>query len=767
MLKSKSEHRLKFFSLFFIVFLVVAGTVLYSGTLVAGFHLDDFRTIVLNDAIDDPGDFVRIAAFNPRRIIGTYTFAVNRAFTGADPAGFHIVNILIHILASIVVYLLSTRLAESKPIGSPLLSARIFGAFCALVFISHPIQTQAVTYIVQRYASLMSLMYLGALLAYVQARISTGRRRIAWFAVASILAIAAMFTKETALTIPFAVALLECYFFSDSPRSFLGKLTSQRAWYVIAPGLLITSLVTYLAVRSLGNLFPSVVSQRYGDPLLTPAVYLATQFTVIPRYLMLLLFPAGQTIDHDVPAADSFADPAVAGGMLFIFLLLAGVIFLYRRNRLVSFGIAWFLTTLMIESSIWPLGNVMFEHRLYLPMFGFALALTGTVAHIGDGRIRTIGFTALAAAVVAFGWLTVTRNMVWGDEITLWSDAIRKAPHKSRPYHCLALAYQQEGDVVTAERLYREALSRNPDNEETLNNLGLILIGKKEYIEAGEVLSHALELEPDTVATLNSMATLSLALGRNDTAASYLRRALEREPDSAETHANLGYMLFLTGKINAAERHLDTAISLDPGIAAAHVTRGRIFLSRGDTTGADKEFSVALGLEPHNPFAWYERGNIFVGSGSYDKAAACFRNARTHDPTFLDAYRNEGNVLLTLGRTGEALEIYRRGLDVSPGNRSLGKNYAIALSIAGEDSLALIQITDILAGGDDFEARYLAGEIALKRKEYEKAERHLLAAAAMKPGSPDIHRMLATCYRALGNAAQAARHQSRADSLSR
>lgn len=543
-----------------IIFLVLT---VYSNTLDAPFHFDDANNIVYNPWIKDLRNFIDPDIINRHfqtRYIGSLTFALNYSLHGFDVKGYHLVNILIHLLNALLLYWL-VKLVFSTPFfsapgGGPAFSdgSRSFIAFLsALFFAVHPLQTQAVTYIVQRFTSLATLFYLLSLLLYIKWRESK-ERRTGWSAAGILLyagsflsAVLAVKTKEIAFTLPVVLVLCEALFF--------GGKVAKRALF-LAPFFLVILLIPLSLAGADGSLaFMNGISMNEqavnlsGDrSSIARGDYLFTQFRVIVTYIRLLVLPAGQNVDHDPPVFTSFFDPEVLLSFLFLASIVLAGAYLFRLSgrperkdrswlRLVSFGIFWFFITLAPESSVVPILDVMFEHRVYLPSIGF---FTACAAAIGAGRERWGGRAAYAekaivsavlAAALALSGAAYARNEVWRDDVSLWRNAAEGSPNKARVRANLGVAYAKEGRTGEAIREFETALELAPHLVETHYDLGVAYTAQGRIDEAVKEYQEAIRLLPGHARAHNNLALAYIDLGRTDDAVREFQTLLRISPN--------------------------------------------------------------------------------------------------------------------------------------------------------------------------------------------------------------------------------------------
>jgi len=357
-------------SLAVLLLLSLLAALIYSNTFSIPFHFDDADNIVQNPQIKDLTNFFDLSG---SRYVGFLSFALNYSVGGLQVFEYHLVNLIIHIANGFLVYSLVLLLfkAESQHSSltthdSPLTTVPWIALGAAMLFVAHPIQTQAVTYIVQRFASLVTLFYLLTVFCYLKWRLASSetRSRYLWYGGALLSTVLAMKTKENSFTLPFMILSVEAIFFRSSTR---------KRWLALLPFLLTLPIIPLSHPGAMGE---GEAGFAQGTAEISRSDYLFTQFRVIVTYLRLLFLPIGQNLDYDYPIYHSILEPAVLFSFLFlllIFVVSLFVIFYSRLTtqdsqlRLMGFGMVWFFLTLSIESSIIPIKDVIFEHRLYLP----------------------------------------------------------------------------------------------------------------------------------------------------------------------------------------------------------------------------------------------------------------------------------------------------------------------------------------------------------------------------------------------------------------
>lgn len=575
--------------------IITFGLLVYSRTLNVPFILDDFSNIVDNPAIRSIwglfADPIR------PRIVGNVSFALNYWIGGLDVVGYHIFNIAIHLLNAVMVFwlvklTLRTTFFQAGSNGERSLSfdATTIALFVGLIFVVHPVQTQAVTYIVQRYASLASLFYLLSILMYAMWRLSEsnaaavalGRevptgykwKRSFYYATAISSALLAMGTKEIAFTLPAVIILWEFSFFSGDLK--------RRIVYLI-PFVLTTVLIPLMHFASGGPLF-SATGITEPPPVID---YFLTQGRVIVTYIRLLFFPAGQNLDYDYPIYGSFFQPAVLISFILLFAIAGTGAALYYRSsrskdnalmRLAGFGIFWFFITLSVESSFISIPDVIFEHRLYLPAAGLIITVVTSVYLVLQRlkeRIRSIEWLVALVAILVIVVLAVSafaRNSVWHDDVSIWEDVVSKSPNKARPHTNLGVSYKDAGQLQKAQTEFELALRTDTGSTESAKihyNLGVNYIRLGDNEKAVSELTQALAIDPAFVEAYSNLGAAYMNLRQYDQAITVLEDATSLDPDLIEAHYNLGISYEMIGSRDQATAEFEDVLRIDPGFAAA------------------------------------------------------------------------------------------------------------------------------------------------------------------------------------------------------
>lgn len=454
-------------TLFFLFLLVVLGHLLYFNALYTDFQYDDERfltTISESPSVFDPV-FYQQWQF---RSITALTFKANETFFESDIVTLHYVNLLIHIVNSILVFGLCCTVCEvlkEKTRGIPR-SYLTLSFFAAAIFLVHPLQTQAVTYITQRLASLTTLFYVASVYSYISFRRKVDIDRsvssqIIWFVQAIIYGLLALLSKETGSSLPFMLLFVELLLFSDvfnSWKKATTYLVQEKYKLVFFLGMI--AYVIQLNQHRI-EYYLSIVKENTYAETYTGIEYWYTQQVVLVQYLRLAIFPVGQSLEHYVPVATVFFETRVMVSFLLL-SFLAYIAFYFRKKQpLISFSIGWFFIAHMVESSFFPLEDVMVEHRMYLPMVGISILFTWIVYVALQGRLLLFS-CILTVIICVYGYATIERNKVWFSPLRMWEDVLQKNPKSARAHQNLAVYYTRQSAFELVEAHYKAAVEMYP-----------------------------------------------------------------------------------------------------------------------------------------------------------------------------------------------------------------------------------------------------------------------------------------------------------------
>ena len=611
-----------------IILITSLGLIVYSNTFFCSFQFDDLHYIVENSFITSFQNLLTHWQFYPCRFITFLSIVLNYHFNGLNVFGYHVFNLAIHLASAILVWWLAILTLSTPAMKEDKISehAHLMALLIGLVFVSHPLQTESVTYIWQRTTSMAAMFYLASLCLYIKARLFIYRQGACllpseqtadhkdrpYYIASLIMAVMAMFTKENTVTLPLMILLYEFSFFKFKRISNLKYLF---------PFLLTLFIIPLTILFTKAPQFQSIQKFIHTPGGTSPFHYLLTQFKVFLTYIRLLFLPLNQNIDYNYPVSKSiFEIPTLSG-----FLFLAGILFwakqLFAKHRLLSFSILWFFLTLSLESSLFPLKNIIFEHRLYLPLVGYSIFLVSGLYYFFGRNAPKTTIIVLSIIITFNSILTYQRNKVWKDEITLWSDALHQSPHNLRSNYNLGLAYYK------------------------LRNL--------------------------TQSILN------------------FKKAIDIDPNFADAHYNLGLSYFKSGLLTPSTLEYNKTIEIAPTFVKAYINRGNNYAMQGDFTKALSDYNNAVEINPNIPEGYYSRGNAYVSKNNPTQALLEYSKAIEINPDYAGAYLNRGNTYLMQGNATQALSDYSKTIELRPSFTQAYNNRAFVYYLLKEYDMAL------------------------------------------------------------------------------
>ena len=539
---------------FFAICLI--GFLSYSNSFEAAFQFDDEGFIINNNYLHDVTSLKGLKQIyshhRPSRFVGFVSLAIDYHFYHENVFGYHITNFIVHILNGFFVWWFVMQVLSLKKFQeSPLNKAKnLIAFFAALIFVSHPLQTQAVTYIYQRAASLASFFYLVSVNFYLKGRRNQKNNgSFVWFfVVAGISAVLGMLTKETLFTLPFIIILFETGFLDDSDKDKKGLSKKVMTLFLI-----ITPLILFIPATfgfDLSKVFTPLVLRANEHEIVTSGKYFLSQCRVIPQYIRLLFIPLGQNLDYDLPLAHSLWDAGVLPGMIFILSLIGAAFFLMKRNKFMALGLFWFFITLSVEASFIPIRYLIFEHRLYLPMAGFSCVIAAGLFYILRDYKKYV--TAMIIIVVILSTLTYLRNEVWRTKVGFWEDVVSKSPNKCYVHFALGGAYYEQGAKKKALVHYNKALNLYNHEQKIIdkellakiyNNVALIFMDSYQDDEAFAALKKSIDYYPEYGPSWNNLGILNLTLGNHEETVRCLKKSIACQGEYADAWYFMGKAL--------------------------------------------------------------------------------------------------------------------------------------------------------------------------------------------------------------------------------
>ena len=510
------------------------------------------------------------------------SFAINRAISGVGVESYHVTNLLIHILAAVTLFGLVRRTLAASGVLRPCLYSLII----ALTWAVHPLQTESVTYVVQRAESLMGLLFLVTLYTFTRYLREGGSRWAILSVTACVLGAGA---KEVMVAAP---RVCQCYDQAFVSGSFSSAFRSHWRVYCGLFGSWIV-LAVILAMNQGGR----------GDTAgfhagVTWSHYAARQSPAILHYLRLALapYPLVFYYGRDVSLSPQWA--AVSG--FTVLLGLGATLVAIVRWPAQGFLAAAFFLILAPSSSVVPVATeVMAEHRMYLPLAAVIAAVVVSLARFGPLRQPAAAWIVCLAVNFALALATWERNEVYQSEFQLWTDTVLHDPDNADAHYTLAGLMAQRGDYTSAAAQDQAAIRCRPRYAQAYGNLGLSLEHLGRAGEAATAYETAVSLRPDLVEVQNNLANLLLSSGDVQGAVAHYRVALGWQPGRALTHLNLGLALTQGGDLPKAIQQLESAADLDPALPEAAFSLGNAYAAAGRNADAARAYERALLLRPN------------------------------------------------------------------------------------------------------------------------------------------------------------------------
>jgi len=495
----------------------IIGLIAYANSFSGPFIFDDEAGILENPRIRHLWPLTDVVSAPPKttvagRPIASLSLAVNYAISGYSVWSYHVLNLIIHIFAGLTLYGIIRRILLSERLKNRFAeNAAAVAWVSAVIWLVHPVQTESVTYVIQRTESLMGLFYL--LTLYVAIRAMQSQRPFGWSVLSVICCALGMGSKEVMVTAPVLVLLYDRAFFAGS---FAAALQRRRWLYAsLAATWVILAALLWSCPRQ---------EQIEGFSIAGSLNYAMNQGVVIVHYLRLVVWPKGLCLDYFWPVAKNWGK--LAAPELAVLWMAAVTVWGLIRNRLWSYPLVWFFGTLAVTSSFVPVKDLVFEHRIYLPLAGLVtlLVMSGyTAAEYSAKQFRIyrayyIAFTLAAGIIIALTCVTVNRNKDYNSVLSIWQSVLKVSPDNARAYNGIGVALQSQGRLDEAVSYYQRSIQLSPDYADVHNNIGAVL-----------------QLQ-----------------GKSDQAVSYFRKAVSLNPDFAEAYSNLGSVLTSQGRFDEA-----------------------------------------------------------------------------------------------------------------------------------------------------------------------------------------------------------------------
>lgn len=673
------------------------------------------------------------------RKIAYLTFQVNKLIDPLNPLNYRVLNILIHIVNALLIYriaFLTLRLPGLRDEYGRYAYAVSLAS--AAVFALHPININAVTYIVQRMASLVTMFVLISLLCYISARTSDDLKKSAGFyAATGVCVLLGIFSKENGVM---AVPLLLLYDFFFLPKN-RRKSFVQAGIGIAAISVVMVASFFILDFKktliSIGNILlglnrPITFSEwAANDVYWTPLQHILTEFRVLARYVFLLFAPLPRFLVFDwwgYPVSAGILNPLST--LASFLMIVSGISFsVYKRKKLpfLSFGILWYFIAISLESFIAVGSDLYFEHRNYLPVAGLFFGASAQILTAEALRKRVLKgkvlWTGIVILSLSLGLLTFQRNLAWKDSITLWNDTVDKTDRNLRAMIALGNAYLKVSDLAAAKKYYEESVDVSLSRKfagylnDSIYSLGMVDLFMGRLEDARKVI----EIMDNK---LVGSYRLDILKGAYSSLSGDPGGAIKRFEgilpsasgiDRVVVFNLMGDAFFRKGSPEKAIENYKNAIQLDPSFSDAYYGMGTAYLSMKDLKNASYFIERTLALDPHNVLALSDMADILlIKKEPPEKARDFAARAVANSPVFYQPYLTMGNVLIVMGRDGDADGYYMKAREHGMQDFMIPYSKGRAYFMKGDKAKAKIYLKEVLSSADAPEAlkKSISGNLA-------------------------------------------------------
>ena len=638
---------------FSIAFLVTITALLYANSLPNSFHYDDFHGIVYNSAIRDLRNTVAyftdpstlsLADYVDWRPVLQLTYAIDYALWGANATGFRIFNLLLHAASAILVYLIFLETTDAAPENrSNGFQWRLHGAavVAAVLFVVHPANSQAVHYIWARSALLAAFFYLVAFYCFLRGPLqrTAGRRGVLWHLAGIISYTLGLATKATVITLPAALLLYEYLspiLGTAQPKRF--RIPGWERAKTFIPVVAVS--LGYLCLRAF--LLPDNFTGNLTAYPTTPLTYLLTSTRAWLYYLRFYLWPYPMIIDfHDFGWSYTLWDNRVLFALAVIIVVLSSA---WRARRFVpsvTFFTVWFFIALFPETSFIPLTEPINCYRSYLAYAGLGIVVTklGFDRSLWlrnrtkddanqDLRDRWVVHGAVIVIILSvLAGMTIKQNLIWRNEVTLWSDVLQKDPANPRAYMSIGRYFLETSDPERAKEMLEKAVQLAPKSSSAYVLRGYLNSVLNRTSEALEDFNKAIELAPRAAYNWYQRAELYARLGQFEKALANYRVALSLKPRFTDAYFRMAIAFLQTGENARAMELCRKILEIDRYDSRAYKCVGRILFQQKNYAEAAAVYKQALGFLPESDELWLDLGIAYNQLSMFKEAGRAFQKS--------------------------------------------------------------------------------------------------------------------------------------------
>ena len=675
MAKSKRSNRSKqgpkpppkpIHSLWLAAGLVVVTLLVYANSLYGEFVFDDLP-LIRNPGLQSVETLADAVSFQGFRSLTFMTYGLNVYFGGMNPFGFHLVNVLLHALNVVLLYLLLLHLSGQL---------RYPAAIGSLIFAVHPLFTEAVANVSGRYTLLCGTFYLVSVVAFIRGVDSDAiPRRVLWFLMTAVAGVLAWQAKQEALALPISLGALAWI------------SSSKKRWGFLIPPALVLILIAAFYRDTLLTLIRSVAANTAlvssgADPALPVTDFFRTYLTAVvgyfgPRFIL----PMNLSADPYVSEVTSWFSPE----FIFSISVLGGLSWLIfqggKFNRWAMAGVVMLLVSPLTAYAFIPLADIILEHRVYIPGFGIAV-LSGWLARAGLRRYGNVVMAGVAVVAGIFSVMTVQRNAVWRDPLTLWETTEADSPRSVRPHLNLGEEYQRVGRFAEAISEYEHVREIQPGLVAASSNLGVILMNLGQLDDAEKIFLDVTSRAPSFPEGWINRGQVHVLRGELSDALVYFQKAIDADPTSATALMNMGSVLSAMGQYEAAEANYRRAIALRPDAPQLRLDLATSLFMSGDRDGAEQEL-LSLDEDSLAAGGYMNLGRLATDDGDYPAALNYFSESARLRPS-AEALNTVGSTYLAMDMPDLAIVEFQNALRIEPGYGPSSIQLAIAYERTGD-----------------------------------------------------------------------------------
>ena len=636
--------------LLFALFIAIIAGIIYIPALDYSFqfddqiHIIDNTTIYTHQYINNP----EVWKHHENRPLSRLSFILSYDLTGNSVQGYRLVNYLLHLLNTLLIYFLALKLL-SKISTKNKKQLRYQALFISAIFLIHPIQIQSVVYIIQRMNLLSAFFILLSLLIYINVREIFQRKgltigSVLLIPVAMILALAGFLSKQNAAVLPFLILVVEFI-------AFTGKQPREK-FFRYGISLLFLGVILFFLV-SYG--IPSTKNST------NPLAYFVTQWGVLLHYIRLIIIPIGQNIDYAHPVQTAPYNLLVYLYAFIHLVIIGGALFYRKGNKIIRLGILWFYAAHLIESSIIPINDLMVEHRNYLPLFGILLILSEFGSYLYE-KYKNAAVIYPIILILAFGTCSFVRIQKWESMETLWGDSAIKNPLNKRAWNNLAYACLKSNTSKSIESSLK-AILIDSTYYQAYDNLGAALILKGDTTSAIKSFRMSIKYGPkQNFAPYYNLGNC-LANKSPQEALQYYKKVLKINPMHCGAITQIAYLLYMDNKTMEALNYYNYALKCNPLNKIALMNASIIYEKIGQDDKAIEYLTKALKQPDSHELIYKMMTDIYGRNNRFTEATQTINQAIEINPC-ADNYRKRGFIKQTKGDYKNAIIDYQMAQEI-------------------------------------------------------------------------------------------------------